>query len=66
MSDYVKLTKEMRLVLHQLTHLGVIQSIACGILIEGMSEIDTDDQHNKIFVLFTGIKMRNIYNGYVL
>ncbi|KAI9007885.1 hypothetical protein CLU79DRAFT_536084 [Phycomyces nitens] len=46
-SDYVKLAKEMKLVLHQLIHLGVIRPIACGILIQGMSEIDTDNQHNK-------------------
>ncbi|CEI95817.1 hypothetical protein RMCBS344292_09994 [Rhizopus microsporus] len=32
---YVKLAKEMKLVLHQLIHLGVIQPIACGILIKG-------------------------------
>ncbi|KAI9484228.1 MAG: hypothetical protein EXX96DRAFT_478952 [Benjaminiella poitrasii] len=55
-SDYVKLAKEMKLVLNQLIHLGVIRPIACGILIEGMREIDIDDQH----------KMRNIYNGFVL
>ncbi|RCH85188.1 hypothetical protein CU098_008587, partial [Rhizopus stolonifer] len=34
-SDYVKLAKEMKLVLHQLIYLGVIRPIACGILIEG-------------------------------
>lgn len=49
-SDYVKLAKEMKLVLHQLIYLGVIRPIACGILIEGIPEIDTDDQHNKIFL----------------
>ncbi|CEI90542.1 hypothetical protein RMCBS344292_04864 [Rhizopus microsporus] len=65
-SDYVKLAKEMKLVVYQLIHLGVTRPIACGVLIQGMPEIDTDDQHNKIFLLFARIKMRNIYNGFFL
>lgn len=64
-SDYVKLAKEMKLVLHQLIHLGVIRPLACGILIEGMPEIDTDGQDNKIFLLFASetYTMDLSYNG---
>ncbi|ORY95068.1 hypothetical protein BCR43DRAFT_516668 [Syncephalastrum racemosum] len=37
-SDYVKLAKEMKLVLHQLIHLGVTRPVASGILIQGTPE----------------------------
>ncbi|KAI8388226.1 uncharacterized protein BYT42DRAFT_559349 [Radiomyces spectabilis] len=35
MTDFVKLAKEMKLILHQLIHAGVQEPIVCGILIEG-------------------------------
>lgn len=43
-SDYVKLAKEMKLVLHQLIHLGVSRPVASGILVQGTPDNSTIGQ----------------------
>lgn len=37
-SDYIKLAKEMKLILHKLVHVGMNSPRTFGILVEGMSK----------------------------